>query len=45
MVLNYVFIIMCIYVFVLRYCTISPVYVQLKWVTEKATRHVTKNLL
>jgi hypothetical protein len=37
MVLNYVIIIMCIYVFVLRYCTISPVYVQLKRVTEKVT--------
>jgi hypothetical protein len=37
MVLNYMFIIICVYVFVLRYCTISPVYVQLKQVTKKGT--------
>jgi hypothetical protein len=35
MVLNYVFIIMCVYVFAVRYCTMSPVYVQLKRVTKK----------
>jgi hypothetical protein len=37
MVLNYVFIIMCMYVFVVRYCTMLPVYEQQKWVTKNAT--------